>query len=51
MTQRYKLTIAYDGTEYAGWQVQPSHRTVLQTIEGAETDGGNRQVPRQRSHR
>lgn len=23
-----KLTIAYDGTEYAGWQIQPSARTV-----------------------
>ena len=30
-----KLTIAYDGTAYAGWQVQPSKPTVQQTLENA----------------
>ena len=30
---RFKLTIAYDGTSYAGWQVQPGHATVQQAIE------------------
>ncbi len=32
---RFKLTIAYDGTNYAGWQVQPGHATVQQVIEEA----------------
>jgi tRNA pseudouridine38-40 synthase len=32
-TQRFRLTIAYDGTAYAGWQVQPGDPTVQETIE------------------
>ena len=31
--QRFRLTIAYDGTAYAGWQVQPGAPTVQETIE------------------
>ena len=27
------MIVAYDGTEYAGWQVQPSHRTVQGELE------------------
>ena len=30
-----KLTIAYDGTAYAGWQFQPHRPTVQQTLEAA----------------
>ena len=30
-----KLTIAYDGTAYAGWQVQPDQPTVQETLENA----------------
>lgn len=30
---RYKMTIAYDGTNYAGWQVQPHKNTVQAEIE------------------
>jgi len=30
-----KLTLAYDGTAYAGWQVQPGCRTVQGTLEAA----------------
>jgi tRNA pseudouridine38-40 synthase len=30
---RLKATIAYDGTAYAGWQVQPGHVTVQSEIE------------------
>lgn len=32
---RFRLTIAYDGGGYAGWQVQPGLPTVQQTIEEA----------------
>lgn len=28
-----KLTLAYDGTKYAGWQVQPGQRTLQETLE------------------
>jgi len=30
-----KLTLAYDGTAYAGWQVQPGQTTVQGTLEAA----------------
>ncbi len=35
MPQRYKLTVAYDGTHYAGWQVQPNGTAVQALIEAA----------------
>lgn len=35
MTQRYKITIAYDGTSYAGWQLQPKKRTIQGEVEKA----------------
>ncbi len=33
--RRFKLTVAYDGSAYAGWQVQPNRPSVQQTIEEA----------------
>lgn len=30
---RYRITVAYDGSAYAGWQVQPNHITVQQRLE------------------
>ena len=33
--RHFKLTIAYDGTNYAGWQLQPNGSTVQEFIEGA----------------
>lgn len=38
---RFCLTIAYDGTAYSGWQVQPGHLTIQGLIEEAikETSG------------
>ncbi len=30
-----KLTLSYDGTAFAGWQVQPNQRTVQETLEQA----------------
>ena len=35
---RYVLKIAYDGTEYAGWQCQKNARSVQETLEGAIKD-------------
>ncbi len=32
---RFALTIAYDGTNYAGWQIQPGQVTIQEMIEGA----------------
>jgi tRNA pseudouridine38-40 synthase len=33
--QGHKLTVAYRGTDFAGWQIQPGKRTVQQCIEDA----------------
>ncbi len=39
----FKLTLAYDGTAYSGWQVQPGRPTIQETLEGAiETVTGRR---------
>ncbi len=35
MERNIKLLIAYDGTEYSGWQRQPNARTVQETLEQA----------------
>ena len=37
VTQHIKLTLAYDGEKFAGWQIQPSQRTVQQTLKNALT--------------
>ena len=34
-TRHFKLTIAYDGTAYGGWQMQPNRVSVQSLIEGA----------------
>jgi tRNA pseudouridine38-40 synthase len=33
--RRYRLTVAYDGTRYAGWQRQPNGISVQETLEQA----------------
>lgn len=35
MTKRYKITMAYDGTKFAGFQSQPNQRTVQSVLEAA----------------
>ena len=30
--KRFKLTVAYDGTDYCGWQVQPNGITVEEVL-------------------
>lgn len=35
MTRTFALTIAYDGTEFAGWQVQPQQETIQGTLQRA----------------
>jgi tRNA pseudouridine38-40 synthase len=36
--QRYKLTIAYNGFNYCGWQRQPDHLSVQEVLENAFGD-------------
>jgi tRNA pseudouridine38-40 synthase len=35
LTMKYKIIIAYEGTAYNGWQIQPNGVTIQQTIENA----------------
>lgn len=33
--RKYKAIVAYDGTDFYGWQVQPSHSTVAEALQKA----------------
>jgi tRNA pseudouridine38-40 synthase len=33
--RNFKLVLSYDGSDFQGWQTQPGHRTVQQTLEAA----------------
>ena len=35
VTRAFKLTIAYDGTDYSGWQVQPNQPTIQGHLQNA----------------
>ena len=35
LLKRYRINIAYDGTEYAGWQIQPNGMTIQERLETA----------------
>lgn len=41
---RYKLTIAYDGTDYSGWQVQPDAPSIAQTMQDTYTRIFNQEI-------
>lgn len=42
---RYKITFAYDGTNFAGFQVQPGERTVQQVLERAVNNIAKKPTP------
>lgn len=35
MSRNFKLTLAYDGTDFSGWQVQPDRRTIQSELADA----------------
>jgi tRNA pseudouridine38-40 synthase len=35
MPRNFKITIAYDGTDFCGWQVQPNHASIQGTLADA----------------
>ncbi len=41
---RYKLTVAYDGTDFNGWQVQPDAPSIAQTMQDAYARIFNKEV-------
>lgn len=44
MSRTFALTIAYDGTDFAGWQVQPNQKTIQGTLQHAITKATGQQV-------
>lgn len=45
MTRKLKLLLAYDGTEFVGWQTQKNGRTVQETLEQALRQLTGKRVP------
>ncbi len=44
MKKTYKITIAYDGTHYYGWQIQPQVKTVTQTMQNCFEKAFGKQI-------
>src|SRR5579862_7334679 len=42
--RRIRITVAYDGTEYHGWQIQPGLATIQGTLESVLSDMEGAQV-------
>lgn len=49
--QKYKIVVAYDGTDYYGSQVQPCHPTVASTIQNYFKDVFNKEIHLQNASR
>jgi tRNA pseudouridine38-40 synthase len=45
MTRRFKVLLAYDGTDFAGWQIQDRERTVQAVVEQALAEIHSAPVP------
>lgn len=45
MTETYKITISYDGSDYHGWQRQPRKRTIQGSLEKALSKIAKKQIP------
>ena len=35
MTRFFKITVAYDGTDFVGWQIQPNGPTIQEELQKA----------------
>src|ERR1700722_15144757 len=42
--RHFKLTVTYDGTQYAGWQLQPNGKTIQEVVETALAKIDGREV-------
>lgn len=45
MSKRYRAVVSYDGTDFAGWQVQKGHRTVQAVLQEALRNLVGEEVP------
>ncbi len=45
MTQNYRITLCYDGTDYSGWQRQPNKKTIQGCLEKALTQITKKNLP------
>ena len=43
--KRIRLTVAYDGTNYCGWQIQPNGITIQEVLENCLEDLTGKKTP------